>query len=193
VLGLSGFRVVKGDIFFKGKSIKALPVSQRVTMGIGVMFQHPPVIHGVKLRQIAEYLEKDKSKIESLADDLKVTDFLERDINVNFSGGEMKRAELFQILLQKPELLLLDEPESGVDIENISIMGKVLNKYLQASRAGCLIITHTGYILEYINARKGCVMLNGTICCHNKPEKIFSTIHQYGYKKCTTCECEIEK
>ncbi len=193
ILGISGFISTKGDILFQGRSLKKLSVSDRVKMGIGVMFQHPPQIHGVKLMQIAEYLEKDTSKIKTLASELKVEEFLERDVNVGFSGGEIKRAELFQVILQKPGLLLLDEPESGVDIENISVMGNALNKYLTSNNCSCLIITHTGYILEYIKAEKGCVMLDGSICCHSKPEEIFKTIHSYGYEKCKTCECEVEK
>lgn len=190
ILGLSGLDVVNGDILFKGKSIRQLSVSDRVKLGMGIMFQHPPKIHGVKLQQIAEYLEKDRSRIKELARELRVEDFLGRDINLDLSGGEIKRAELFQILLQKPRLLMLDEPESGVDIENISIMGNALNKYLQLSGCGCLVITHTGYILEYVKAKRGCAMLDGSICCYSEPEKIFSTIQKYGYERCKNCECE---
>jgi len=193
ILGISGFTAAKGDMLFKGISLKKLSISDRVKMGIGVLFQHPPQIHGVKLLQIAEYMEKDNLKIKELAAELKVENFLGRDVNVGFSGGEIKRAELFQVLLQKPKLLLLDEPESGVDIENISVMGNALNRYLLSSKCSCLVITHTGYILEYIKAEKGCVMLNGSICCHSKPEKIFKTIQSYGYEKCKTCECEVEE
>jgi len=193
ILGLSGFQVLKGDILFDGKSIKQLSVSDRVGLGIGIMFQHPPKIHGVKLLQIAEYLEKDKTRIKELARELRVEDFLGRDVNLDLSGGEIKRAELFQILLQKPKLLMIDEPESGVDIENISVMGNALNRYLQLSGCGCLVITHTGYILEYVKAKKGCAMLDGSICCYEEPEKIFRTIQRYGYERCKNCECEAEE
>lgn len=192
IMGLSGFQVTAGEILFEGADITGLSVSDRVIKGIGIMFQNPPKIHGVTLLQIAEHLEKDKERIQKLAKELKVEEFLERDINVNFSGGEVKRAELFQVLLSKPKLLLLDEPESGVDIENISVMGKALNRYLTTNDCGCLIITHTGHILEYIKAKKGCVLIEGAICCYSKPEKIFHTIQEYGYEKCKTCTHEVD-
>lgn len=193
IMGISGYQIVKGDVLFEGKSIKNLTISERARTGIGIMFQHPPEISGVKLYQIAKYLENDDNVIFNYAKKLKLGEFLDRDINVDFSGGERKRSELFQLLLQKPRLLLLDEPESGVDIENVSIMGNVLNEYLKSNPSSVLIITHTGYILEYISANRGCVLMNGKICCTDKPEKIFEDIRHSGYEKCGVCKCKMDE
>ena len=192
IIGISGYKIKKGNIYFEGKEIESLSISKRAKLGIGVMFQQPPEISGVKLYQIAKFLEKDDNIIFEYAQKLNLKEFLDRNVNVDFSGGERKRSELFQLLLQKPKLLLLDEPESGVDIENISIMGKVLDEFLKNNECSVLIITHTGYILEYISADRGCVMMNGRICCSDKPDKIFRDIRKSGYEKCEVCRCRIE-
>ena len=193
IMGISGYRLISGRILFENEDISLYPVSKRAKMGIGIMFQHPPKIHGVKLSHIVEYLSADKYYAEELSEKLRIKEFFARELNVDLSGGEMKRVELFQVLLQKPKLLLLDEPESGVDIENISIMGKVLNDYFKRYSRGALIITHTGYILEYIKAEKGCVMMDGKIYCTGDPQKIFNVIRENGYEKCKECEFRVSE
>jgi Fe-S cluster assembly ATP-binding protein len=101
----------------------------------------------------------------------------------------MKRSELFQVILQDPELLLLDEPESGVDIENIGVMGGILNAYLKEKGKSALIITHTGYILDYVQAKRGCVLLDGKFWCVGDPKEMFQAIKESGYDKCKECIC----
>jgi Fe-S cluster assembly ATP-binding protein len=193
ILGFSGYEIKRGQISFEGQVINHMRTEERVRLGIGIMFQHPPKIRGVRLEQIAQYLCKDRARIEELARQLSLEEHLHREINLDFSGGEMKRSELFQVLLQRPKLLLLDEPESGVDIENVSIMGNVLNQYLQESGASALIITHTGYILDYISADKACVMIEGKIWCFGNPREIFETIKAHGYEKCKECKVNVPR
>lgn len=187
IMGLGGLSIKSGQIVYNGKIINELAAEERVGLGIGIMYQYPPKIRGVKLHQIARFLSKDEKKIMNLADKLSLTNHLDRDINLDFSGGEMKRSELFQILLQNPEFLLLDEPESGVDLENISIMGNALNDYLGQKGKSALIITHTGYIMDYINAKNGCVMMNGSLWCVGSPKEMFENIKKQGYEKCKDC------
>jgi len=188
IMGFSSYKISGGEINFNGKKLNGLPIEERVKLGIGIMYQHPPKIRGVKLIQIAQSLSKDKNRIEELAEKLSLKEHLDSDINLDFSGGEMKRSELFQVLLQEPELLLLDEPESGVDLENISIMGGVLNNYLKQKDKSALVITHTGYILDYIKAEKGCVMIDGRFWCAGSPKEMFESIKKEGYVKCTECD-----
>lgn len=187
IMGISGLQIVSGEIKFSGKRINGLSIEERVKSGLGVMYQHPPEIRGVKLRQIADFLCGDKDRIRELSEKLSLTGHLDRDINLDFSGGEMKRSELFQVLLQNPDLLLLDEPESGVDLENISIMGRVLNDYLRRPGKSALIITHTGYILDYLPAKKGCMMIGGKFWCVGDPKEMFDNIRKQGYEKCQIC------
>lgn len=193
IMGFSGYNIKNGEINFKEEAIIKLAIEEREQRGIGIMYQRPPVIRGVKLRQIAQFLCKDEGKIKDLAQKLSLVEHLDRDINLDYSGGEVKRSELFQVLLQDAQLLLLDEPESGVDLENISIMGGVLNEYLARQDKSALIITHTGYILDYINAEKGCVMIDGKFWCSGNPKEIFSNIKSAGYEKCQECQCPKKK
>lgn len=188
ILGFSVYKIINGIIKFNNQDLNDLTTAERVKLGIGIMFQHPPKIRGVRLIQIAEFLNEDKKKIYALAERLSLKEHLNREVNLDFSGGEIKRSELFQVLLQEPKLLLLDEPESGVDIENISIMGEVINDYLKESKAQALIITHTGYILDYVSADQAYVMMDGKIWCAGKPKEIFESIKKYGYEKCKECK-----
>ena len=131
--------------------------------------------------------------ISQLANKADMTDFLDREINYGFSGGEIKRSEIMQLLAQRPELALLDEPESGVDLVNIALIGQLINELLEKDcpmrerRCMGLIITHTGHILDYVNARTGYVMFNGMIGCEGDPHEILKTIKERGYDECIRC------
>jgi len=91
---------------------------------------------------------------------------------------------LFQLVLQDPDLLLLDEPESGVDLENIALMGDVLNQRIHEKDKSALVITHSGYILDYLKARQGCMMVRGEFWCMGSPKEMFKSIREGGYEKC---------
>ena len=99
-------------------------------MGIGMSFQHPPKIKGVTLQNFLNAINRSED-IDDEIRALSMENFLERELNVGFSGGELKRAEVLKLYAQSPDLLLIDEPESGVDIENIAVISKAINKILQ--------------------------------------------------------------
>ncbi|MCX7912464.1 MAG: ABC transporter ATP-binding protein [Dehalococcoidales bacterium] len=196
IMGFPKYRVTRGSIIFKGKDITNLSVDERARMGIGMSFQRPPVVRGVKTRDIVAACLKgrgDGKEIEKLAEMADLADFLDRDINYGFSGGEIKRSELMQLLAQRPELTLLDEPESGVDLVNIALIGRLINELLQKNcpiperRCMGLIITHTGHILDYVNARTGYVLCDGTIGCVGDPHEMLATIREKGYNECIKC------
>jgi Fe-S cluster assembly ATP-binding protein len=131
---------------------------------------------------------KKEFNLDKTAQDLSMTEFLDRDLNLGFSGGEMKRSELLQVIAQEPELVLLDEPESGVDLENVTSMGKIINEFLKSKGRAGLIVTHTGYILDYVDADMGCVFSENRVHCIKDPKKIIQDIRKYGYEKCLTCK-----
>jgi Fe-S cluster assembly ATP-binding protein len=196
IMGFPRYRVTKGSIFFKGKDITNLPLDERARLGIGISFQRPPVVRGVRTRDMVAACLKEPEKaklVEELARKANLVDFLDRDINYGFSGGELKRSELLQLLAQGPELALLDEPESGVDLENIALIGQLIGDLLDKShpirkrRRGGLLISHTGHILEYVSARTGYVMCNGRIICEGDPHEILTTIKEKGYQECVAC------
>lgn len=188
IMGIGGFRIKSGSIRFKGQDIGALPTDARVRLGLGLMYQNPPKVRGVTLRQVARFLSRDEGRIDELAAKLLLKGYLDRELNVTLSGGEVKRAELFQLLLQSPDLALLDEPESGVDLENIAVMGEALHTFLALPGKSAFIITHTGYILDYLDASRGCVMMNGKFWCFRNARDIFTTIRAVGYERCLNCD-----
>lgn len=198
LMGFPNYRVRHGQIIFKGEDITFLPPYERAKRGIGIMFQRPPTIKGVKLREILKLCGKENGvKIEELARAFQFEHFLEREVNRGFSGGEIKKSELLQLLMQDPDLVMLDEPESGVDLENIHLIGQMIKKLLQKethrprNKSG-LIITHTGFILQYVTADLGYVIMNGEIYCKGNPLEIFEGIQKFGYEGCQKClrRCE---
>ncbi|MCL6582636.1 MAG: ABC transporter ATP-binding protein [bacterium] len=205
IMGFADYEVISGQIIFNGKDITNLPVYERAQAGLGLSFQRPPTIKGVKTQQMLEICNRHSQQdYRPLVEELNFQDFLGRDVNQGFSGGEIKRSELLQLLVQSPTLALLDEPESGVDLENIALIGRGINKLLRRQwpaeesaecrrkvreerKIGGLIITHTGYILDYVDADRGYVMMNGTIACQGNPREILRCIKEVGYEECVRC------
>ena len=196
LMGFPKYRIVNGSITFQGKDITGLSLDERARLGIGMSFQRPPVVRGVKTSDMVAACLKERGDAETIAGLAKRTDledFLDREINYGFSGGEIKRSEMMQLLAQKPKIALLDEPESGVDLENIALIGELINDLLEKHcpipdrKCMGLIITHTGHILDYVNARTGYVMCDGRISCHGDPHEILQTIKEKGYGSCVEC------
>jgi len=196
IMGFPHYQITRGSIIFKGKDITSAPLDERARLGIGMSFQRPPVVRGVKTQDMVSASlgdREDKATITTLAERANMTGLLDRDINYGFSGGEIKRSELMQLQAQRPELTLLDEPESGVDLVNIVLIGELINELLEKGchirerRCMGLIITHTGHILNYVNARTGYVMVNGRISCGGDPHEILATIKEKGYEECARC------
>jgi Fe-S cluster assembly ATP-binding protein len=194
IMGFPAYKIKHGKIIFKGEDITSLPPYERAKKGISIMFQRPPTIKGVKLKDILKLCAKSNGlKIEEIVREFGFEEFLEREVNRGFSGGELKKSELLQLLLQDPDLVLLDEPESGVDLENIQLIGKMIKKLLQKdiphksrTKSG-LIITHTGFILQYVTADLGYVIIDGKIYCKGNPIEIFEGIQKFGYEECQKC------
>jgi Fe-S cluster assembly ATP-binding protein len=198
IMGFSEYRVVKGQILFNEQDITGLPVDERARLGLGIMMQRPPDMSGIKLRDLIRVVSKGKKDHEVLAENLNMNRFLDRDVNVGFSGGEIKRSELLQLAAQNPSLYLLDEPESGVDLVSIEQVGLTIKGLIEEG-IGCpgesfirgksaLIITHTGQILDYVTADRGYILCNGTIMCSGNPLKMLEEIKSKGYEECLECK-----
>lgn len=194
IMGFGNYRVTRGTIRFKGEDVTRMPVHERAKKGMGLMFQRPPTISGLKVKALLSATSGvSAEEIEALSRKLNMERFLDRDINKGFSGGEIKRSEVLQLMAQKPDFVMLDEPESGVDLENISLIGSAIgelldkNKQILKRKKSGLIITHTGYILDYIEADRGHMMCDGMIKCHGNPREILRDIKQRGYRECLEC------
>ena len=196
IMGFPRYRVTSGRIRFRGQDITDLPTDARARLGIGMSFQRPPAVRGVRTRDIIEMTceqsEEERARLDEIAQRLNVVDLLDREVNHGFSGGEIKRSELVQLFAQAPRLIMLDEPESGVDLVNMALVGKMTNALLQKdlrrtrNRSG-LIITHTGHILDYVRAIKGYVLIQGRLISEGNPLDILDCIKRRGYEECVSC------
>jgi Fe-S cluster assembly ATP-binding protein len=158
-------------------------------------FQRPPAVRGLRLKDLIKIINP-QADISTILKSMDFEAFAERDVNRGFSGGEIKRSEMVQLLAQQPDLVMLDEPDSGVDLENIKLIGDVINQLTQKdqrpsqrTKSG-IIITHFGHILNYMKADRAHVMLGGAIVCSGNPGEILEQIKRSGYEGCVGCVCQ---
>ena len=195
VMGFPRYRLTRGTIRFDGQDITRLSLDERARLGLGISFQRPPAIRSLTLRNtIMACLRNARNgdSVEDLARKVRMEELLDRHLNYGFSGGELKRSELLQLLVQQPRFIMFDEPESGVDLDSVVLVGEVMNELLEKGRMryrerASLIITHTGHILDHVHADKGYVLVNGTIGCHGNPQEILDNIRREGYESCRVC------
>ncbi|MDD3840402.1 MAG: ATP-binding cassette domain-containing protein [Clostridia bacterium] len=197
IMGMSGPEVMEGKIIFRGTDITDMDIDQRAKLGIGIALQNPPSVPEITLAGITDKIVSCNGKVDRdrLAEQLNCGYLMDRGLNHNLSGGERKRSELFQLMVQNPKLVMIDEPEAGVDLDNLVIVGNALKELLKGGKiksriTSGLMITHTGNILEYVNADKGYILMDKTILCSGNPRDLFETISKYGYERC--CECNLQ-
>ena len=176
--GHPAYSVLNGDIFFKGLSILELEPEERSHLGIFLAFQYPIEIPGVSNEDFLRLAYNSKQKfynkpeidpIEFLTiinEKLKYVNmsprFLGRNVNEGFSGGEKKRNEILQMILLDPELSILDETDSGLDIDALKIISNGINQFMSPSKS-IILITHYQRLLDYINPTYVHVMQDGKI------------------------------
>jgi len=198
IIGYPEYRMTKGQILFNGENVAELDITERANLGIGVSQQRPPTIAGVKLREILDFVVENApervQKIDELVRAFQMEPFLDRDVNAGLSGGEIKRSELFQLLATRPRFGMMDEPDSGVDLESLELVGNMVNTLFSkdpahpAKRRAGLIITHTGRILDYVHADKAHIMLDGRIGCSGNPLILLDKVRECGgYEQCIRC------
>ncbi|MFO8051178.1 MAG: ABC transporter ATP-binding protein [Thermoplasmatota archaeon] len=197
IMGFSGYHVTNGSILFDGEEINDLTITERAKKGIGIALQNPPAVPGVTLGKMLEIASFDNDPGD-MPERMEVEKFLERDVNSGLSGGEAKRAELAQMVAMAPRFTMLDEPESGVDIENVYLVARAIDCIMgrggicekvpiRERETSGLMITHTGEVLQFLNADKGHVMIDGEIRCSGNPREILRIIRKDGYRECEVC------
>lgn len=194
IMSIPGYEITKGTITFDGKDITSISVNEKAKLGLGIAFQIPPEIRGIKLREMLKICARKGMNEDLSGDELDLVNrfnlgpMLDRDINFNFSGGERKKSEVLQIMFMKPKLLILDEPDSGVDVESVALLGREIQNYLSSADSSALMVTHHGHILDYVEADEGTVLMKGTTYCYEDPKEILDTIREVGYERCIECE-----
>ena len=192
LMGLPPYKIVQGKIIFKGRNITKLTPEKRSKLGLGLVFQNPPTIKGVTLNSLIQEIASNKKQKPEFFSEKTITNLKTREINLGFSGGEKKISELYQVVCLNPEIVILDEIDSGLDIERLQQMIHFIkNKFSNRQRA-FLIITHQEDILKYLNPSMTHILLDGKIICSSKDWlAIWKTIKKYGYEKCKTCPQKI--
>lgn len=198
IAGFPQYKVTQGNIIFDGHDLLELDITERARLGIGISQQRPPTIKGVKLKAVVELLaqanDSRRSHIEDLLEKFNMNGFLDRDINSGLSGGEIKRSELFQLAATKPKFMMLDEPDSGIDLEQLKVIGRMINETLRPKhsehdmdRKAGLLITHGGHILDYVYADRAHVFMDKTVKCSGNPRIMLDTVREHGYAECVSC------
>ncbi|MET1159713.1 MAG: ATP-binding cassette domain-containing protein [Thermoprotei archaeon] len=185
IMGLRHAKICSGKIYFNGVDITNKPSYERAKMGIALAYQTPPEIKGVKLKDVAKaVVEKHGcSDCIPLSKILDVEKLLDRDLFLGFSGGEKKRAELYLVMLQNPKLALLDEPDSGVDVESVENIARII-EFLRRRGTALIIVTHTGMITNRLSAiAKVHVLIEGRIAYSGYPDEVIPIIMKFGYTK----------
>ena len=179
ILGNPKYKVTQGKILFGRKDITKFAPEKRVKLGLALGWQNPPQIKGVKFSELLGKISRGEFKIPD------GKNLLEREVNVDFSGGEKKISELLQILALRPKLVILDEIDSGLDLKRLEIVAKIIKKEFVQKSVSVLLITHSGEILRFLKPRLTNIMVGGKIICKQKDyKKVLRTIKKYGYEKC---------
>lgn len=175
IMGDPSYKIVSGKIEFNGKSINKLPVDERARLGIFLGLQMPLEIEGVTnadfLRTALHIKEGNQFKLfdfiknmDKYVDKLKMNkDMIHRGVNQGFSGGERKKNEILQMYLLQPKMVLLDEIDSGLDVDSLKIVGENVMDYYHESNPGILVITHYQRLLNYIKPTHVHIMKDGKI------------------------------
>lgn len=183
IMGHPRYRVTEGSLEFAGESLTELKTFERCRKGIFLSFQNPEEIQGITVENMLRAsrqaltgtpvkIMKFRKELESVMEELQIDPaYAKRYMNVGFSGGEKKRNEILQLLMLSPKLALLDETDSGLDVDAVQIVSSGIRKFHNAENA-CLIITHNTRILEQLSVDKVHVLINGRIVEEGGPELV---------------------
>lgn len=183
LMGLEGYREITGDIIFDGKSIKKLSVSQRAKLGLTLAWQEPARFQGLKVEDfLAAAVGKDGvSPTEALEKvGLAPSKYLSRAVDKDLSGGERKRIELAAVICMKPRLVILDEPDSGVDVEALKKVFAVM-EYLKSAGTTIVVITHNMQVLK--KADRAFLICDGKLIDESKG----GDVAEYFKNRCLAC------
>ena len=196
LMGNPRYSVTEGEIWFQGKNITEEAVNERAKDGIFLSFQNPLEVPGVTLSAfIRSALEQKTGKRirlwdfkKELARTMEILQmdpsYAERDLNVGSSGGEKKKAEILQLLMLKPSLAILDETDSGLDVDAVRTVSRGIEEYQKNCDGGLLIITHSTRILEYLSVDDTHVMVEGKIV-KTGDASLVDEINEKGFKEVT--------
>lgn len=192
IMGDANYKILSGEIYFDNKLLNDLTVDERARLGIFLGMQMPLEIEGVTnadfLRnalhakeqdnfKLLDFIKKLDKNVEKLNMDKKM---IHRGINNGFSGGERKKNEILQMLMLEPSLVMLDEIDSGLDVDSLKKIGDEVTEYYKQNKPAILLITHYKRLLDYIKPTHVHVLMNGQIIKSGGKELV-SYIEKNGY------------
>ncbi len=201
IMGDPNYKIIEGNIYYNDKLINDLPVNERAKLGIFLGMQMPLAIEGVSnadfLRSALRAKEGNNFKllpfvneVDRLIEKLKMDkDMLNRNVNDGFSGGERKKNEILQMCVLKPDVVLLDEIDSGLDVDSLKIVGENVMDYYNDRKPAILLVTHYQRLLDYITPDYIHIMSGGKIV-KSGDKSLALDIEKYGFNKFTGEEHE---
>ena len=196
VAGHPKYSVTSGSITLDGKDVLAMSVDERARAGLFLAMQYPVEVPGVSmsnfLRTAASAVRGEAPKLRHWVKELKTAmdgldidpTFVERSVNEGFSGGEKKRHEILQLAMLKPKIAILDETDSGLDVDALRVVSDGVNRYASETHGGVLVITHYTRILRYIQPQFVHVFVGGRIVESGGPE-LADELDANGYERFT--------
>ena len=194
IMGNPHYEITDGKIFFDGKDITHDSTDKRAKAGLFLSFQNPIEVPGISLgnftrgaleavtgqrMRLLAYKKESERILRLLSMD---PSYESRDLNVGFSGGEKKKAEIFQLLMLKPKLAILDETDSGLDVDAVRIVSEGVRIYQEEVKGTLIIITHSTRILESLNVDRTHVLAGGNIIASGDASMI-ADINENGFEK----------
>ena len=203
IMGDPVYRTTSGTIEFNGANITDDSPDKRSLAGIFLSYQAPVEIPGVPLYSFLRTIcqkrpelkmtaRQFRKRVGELCDELDMdSSYLTRELNVGFSGGEKKKVEMLQLLLLKPKLAILDETDSGLDVDALSVVSRGITAYREQCDGALLIITHNTRILERVEVDRTHVMVKGHLVADGGPELI-PEIDREGFERFEATEAKVE-
>lgn len=194
IMNTGGYNINSGKIIFDGEDITDLETDKRARKGIFMSYQSPVEIPGVTLESFirAAITSKEgeapgffelRDKMDEVMDELHMDkSYKDRYVNVGFSGGERKKSEILQLLMLNPELALLDETDSGLDVDAVDVVGHGIERFTRDTNKSLIVITHHHEILKYVKPDYVHVIVNGEIV-HTGDASLMEKIDKEGFKQ----------
>ncbi len=195
IIGRPGYEVIEGDILLNGKSVLEMSIDERSRAGILLAFQEPPAVKGLRVAVLATAALNKRlgapdltkpadpsipERIYSILERVGLpSDYAYREVNVGFSGGEKKRHELFHVLLLDPKVVILDEPDSGLDVDGVRMVAEVIKELKNRGKA-ILLITHYARLMRFVKPDEVTILYNGEVAARGGPE-LAERVEAEGY------------
>jgi feS assembly ATPase sufC len=194
IMGDPTYKITEGSLIFNGEDVTELTADKRSLAGIFLSYQAPVEVPGVPLYSFLRTIthlrpelkmtaRQFRQRVGQISDHLELDQgFLMRELNVGFSGGEKKKVEMLQLLLLQPKLAILDETDSGLDVDALSVVSKGIQAYRETCGGSLLIITHNTRILERLEIDRTHVMVKGHLVADG-PADIINQIDHEGFER----------